>query len=220
MKTGILILLTSLVWNLQLSGQTIPENVTLKQLDGKEITFNEAVQQGPVIVSFWATWCKPCQSELEALKDLEDSWKNKVRIIAVSIDDARAMAKVKSLVKGKKWPFEVLLDPNKELYKAFNISAIPHVLVINDKKVVWTHSGYMPGNEVLVVDKALETLPEQTRDIFIRSRYNNQSHKDIAEALGVSTKTVEFHITKALKVLRVALKDYFPLLAFIPKLFY
>nr|WP_306443051.1 TlpA disulfide reductase family protein [Odoribacter splanchnicus] len=101
MKTGILILLTSLVWNLQLSGQMIPENVTLKQLDGKEITFKEAVQQGPVIVSFWATWCKPCQSELEALKDLEDSWKNKVRIIAVSIDDARAMAKVKSLVKGK-----------------------------------------------------------------------------------------------------------------------
>ena len=56
MKTGILILLTSLVWNLQLSGQMIPENVTLKQLDGKEITFKEAVQQGPVIVSFWATW--------------------------------------------------------------------------------------------------------------------------------------------------------------------
>ena len=49
---------------------------------------------------------------MEKLKDLEDSWKNKVRIIAVSIDDARAMAKVKSLVKGKKWPFEVLLDPN------------------------------------------------------------------------------------------------------------
>ena len=136
----------------------IPENVTLKQLDGKKITFKDAVQQGPVIISFWATWCKPCQSELEALKDLEDSWKNKVRIIAVSIDDARAMAKVKSLVKGKKWPFEVLLDPNKELYKAFNISAIPYVLVINDKKVVWTHSGYMPGNEVLVVDKALETI--------------------------------------------------------------
>ena len=71
-----------------------------------------------------------------------------------------------------------------------------------------------------LVDKALETLPEQTRDIFIRSRYNNQSHKDIAEALGVSTKTVEFHITKALKVLRVALKDYFPLFEFINKLFY
>ena len=68
MKTGILILLTSLVWNLQLSGQMIPENVTLKQLDGREITFKEAVQQGPVIVSFWATWCKPCQSNWKHYK--------------------------------------------------------------------------------------------------------------------------------------------------------
>ena len=70
-----------------------------------------------------------------------------------------------------------------------------------------------------LVDKALETLPEQTRDIFVRSRYNNQSHKEIAAALDISTKTVEFHITKALKVLRVALKDYFPLLAFFPRFF-
>lgn len=71
-----------------------------------------------------------------------------------------------------------------------------------------------------LVDRALETLPEQTRDIFIRSRYNNQSHKEIAAALGVSTKTVEFHITKALKILRIALKDYFPLWAFFPHFFY
>ncbi|MEG1748446.1 MAG: RNA polymerase sigma-70 factor [Tannerellaceae bacterium] len=63
-----------------------------------------------------------------------------------------------------------------------------------------------------LVDKTLATVPEQTREIFIRSRYDNQSHKEIAEALGLSTKAVEFHITKALKVLRVALKDYLPLL--------
>ena len=85
MKTKFLILLTSLIFDLQLSGQTIPENVTLKQLDGKEITFKEAVQQGPVIVSFWATWCKLCLSELDVLKDLEDSCNIIVRIIALSI---------------------------------------------------------------------------------------------------------------------------------------
>lgn len=70
-----------------------------------------------------------------------------------------------------------------------------------------------------LVDEGLKTLPEQTRDIFIRSRYNNQTHKEIAESLGISTKSVEFHITKALKVLRVTLKDYFPLLFFLPRLF-
>lgn len=72
---------------------------------------------------------------------------------------------------------------------------------------------------IALVSKALKTLPEQTRDIFIRSRYNNQSHKEIADVLGVSTKTVEYHVSKALKVLRVALKDYFPLLAFFPRFF-
>lgn len=66
-----------------------------------------------------------------------------------------------------------------------------------------------------IVEKSLQKLPEQTRDIFIRSRYHMQSHKEIAASLGVSTKTVEFHITKALKVLRIALKDYFPVWIFI-----
>ncbi|MCL3853848.1 MULTISPECIES: RNA polymerase sigma-70 factor [Parabacteroides] len=65
-----------------------------------------------------------------------------------------------------------------------------------------------------LVDKALLSLPPQTRDIFTRSRYHSQSHKEIADALGISTKAVEFHITKALKVLRVALKDYLPALFF------
>lgn len=68
-----------------------------------------------------------------------------------------------------------------------------------------------------IVADALETLPKQTQDIFLRSRYQNQSHKDIAEALGISSKSVEFHITKALKVLRVALKDYIPFLLIFPK---
>ena len=62
-----------------------------------------------------------------------------------------------------------------------------------------------------LVDKTLLALPPQTREVFTRSRYQNQSHKEIAEALGLSTKAVEFHITKALKVLRVALKDYLPI---------
>lgn len=66
-----------------------------------------------------------------------------------------------------------------------------------------------------LVDKALLSLPAQTRDIFIRSRYHDQSHKEIAEALGLSTKAVEFHITKALRILRVALRDYLPALLFL-----
>lgn len=61
-----------------------------------------------------------------------------------------------------------------------------------------------------IVDAVLSALPEQTRRIFVMSRYENKSHKEIAESLGITTKGVEFHISKATKVLRLALKDYLP----------
>ncbi|GHU56858.1 DNA-directed RNA polymerase sigma-70 factor [Bacteroidia bacterium] len=60
-----------------------------------------------------------------------------------------------------------------------------------------------------IIDKTLQTLPEQTRHIFILSRYYNKSHKEIASTCHIGTKAVEFHITKALKALRINLKDYF-----------
>ena len=59
-----------------------------------------------------------------------------------------------------------------------------------------------------IVRKALTKMPEQSRDIFILSRYQNTPNKMIAEKLGISIKSVEFHITKALKILRTELKDY------------
>lgn len=59
-----------------------------------------------------------------------------------------------------------------------------------------------------IVRKSLQQLPEQSRKIFIMSRFNNTPNKQIAELLGISIKTVEFHITKTLKVLRTDLKDY------------
>ena len=60
----------------------------------------------------------------------------------------------------------------------------------------------------LIVQKALSRMPEQSRQIFMMSRYQNTPNKVIAEQLGISLKSVEFHMTKALKLLRTELKDY------------
>ena len=56
--------------------------------------------------------------------------------------------------------------------------------------------------------KALEQMPQQSRTIFMLSRYQNLPNKQIAEQLNISLKTVEAHITKALRILRLELKDY------------
>ena len=143
-------------------GQLTGGNVLLKGLDGRDLPFEEvAGEEGTVVVAFWATWCKPCQSELEALQDLEKEWQGKFRMVAVSVDDSRAAAKVKSLVKGRRWSFEVWQDANMELYKAFNLASIPFICIVHKGAVVWKHSGYMPGDENVVLEQALKYVEQE-----------------------------------------------------------
>ena len=66
----------------------------------------------------------------------------------------------------------------------------------------------------IIISATLSTLSEQTRRAFILSRFENKSNKEIAEEMEISIKGVEYHISKALKVLRVTLKDYLPLFYF------
>lgn len=61
-----------------------------------------------------------------------------------------------------------------------------------------------------IIERTLQTLPDKSSSIFVMSRYYNQSNKEIADTLRISVKTVESHITKTLKVLRLNLRDYFP----------
>lgn len=64
------------------------------------------------------------------------------------------------------------------------------------------------------VKTLLADMPEKTRIAFVRDRLDGKSHKEIAEELGISVKGVEYHIGKAVKILRDNLKDYAPVLFF------
>ena len=68
------------------------------------------------------------------------------------------------------------------------------------------------------IDIAIRNLPEHCRTVFEMSRFEDLKNREIAEKLGVTSKTVEAHLTKALKILRSELKDYLPLIAAISKI--
>ena len=140
------------------SAQDISPNIAVKDLSGTSAIMKEVLKDDVVIVSFWATWCKPCQNELDALAEIEDSWADRLRVVAISIDDARSVARVRSTVKAKMWPYEVYTDENSELAKSLNISSIPFVMIVADGKTVYSHTGYTPGSERLLVEKALSFI--------------------------------------------------------------
>lgn len=105
----------------------------------------------PMIISFWATTCKPCILELNTINDQLEDWLDEAdfRVVAVSIDDTRSSAKAKAMASGNGWEdFTVLYDKNQDFKRAMNVSLTPHVFVVDKNgKVVFSHTGYTPGSE-------------------------------------------------------------------------
>lgn len=148
-KKSILLLISLLACCLLAQAQ-MPA-VTLNDMEGNAVRTDTLVGPGkPVIVSFFATWCKPCQRELSAIAEVYDEWQEDtgVEVIAVSIDEAQSINRVKPLVDAKNWPYRVLLDPNGELKRALGIQLIPYVVVIDENgKIIYKHNGYTDGAE-------------------------------------------------------------------------
>jgi thiol-disulfide isomerase/thioredoxin len=132
-------------------------NVSLKDLQGNTVNIAELATAGkPLIVSFWATWCTPCKKELTNYADLYEDWQADfdVTIVAISIDDARNTAKVKSYVNGVKWPFQVLLDPNEDMKRSLNFQTVPFTILINKEgKIIYRHNSYVEGDEFVMEEK-------------------------------------------------------------------
>lgn len=130
--------------------QKIP-SVSIKTLDKETIDAAELSNDGkPMVISFWATWCKPCQRELDAINEVYEDWTEEtgVKVYAISIDDSRNVTRVPALVNGKAWEFDVLLDTNSDLKRALGVGTIPHTFLINGKgEIVSQHSGYSDGDE-------------------------------------------------------------------------
>lgn len=140
-----------------LSTRKLPA-VTIRTLEGKAVSTAAlpGVGQGkPVIISFWATWCKPCIAELTNIHELFPDLQAETgaTLIAISIDDARNAAKVGPLTKGRGWTYPVYLDQNQDLKRALNVNNIPHTFLLDGAgNIVWQHNAYNEGDENHLVD--------------------------------------------------------------------
>lgn len=130
--------------------QRLP-STTVQTMEGKKVDSRTFSNDGkPIIINFWATWCAPCKKELSAIAEKYADWQARtgVKLIAISIDDARSMARVKPYVAGQDWEYEVYLDPNGDLKRALNVNNVPHTFLVNGAgEIVWQHNNYEPGDE-------------------------------------------------------------------------
>jgi peroxiredoxin len=155
MKRYLILCLVCLLHITVLAQKQLPA-VQVETLKGKKINTSSLLNDSvPVVVAFWATFCEPCFKELDAFVEHIEDWQKEVKfkIAAVSIDDARFSAKVRSLVASHEWTaFTILLDKNQNFKRAMNVSAVPHLYIVDTQgNIVYSQIGYMPGNETKVL---------------------------------------------------------------------
>lgn len=140
-------------------------SVQLKDLAGKPVDTAQLQNDGkPFVISFFATWCKPCLRELKAISEVYEDWQDEtgMKLIAVSIDEAQNSSKVKPLVDRLAWEYEVLLDPNSDFSRAMGVQNVPHVVVVDGQgKIVESHSGYTDGSEEHLIEMIRELVNTQ-----------------------------------------------------------
>ena len=136
--------------------QIIP-SIDIKTLEGKTINTSSFDNNGdPIVISFWALWCKNCIKELEAISEIYEDWQDEtnVKLIAISIDDSRNKSKLKPFVNTKGWEYEIYHDPNSDFKRALGINQIPHTFLLNGKnEIISEHVGYTDGQEEELYDK-------------------------------------------------------------------
>ena len=132
-------------------------SVQVKDLSGKTIDTATLSNDGkPFAISFFATWCKPCQRELRAIAEVYPDWQDEtgMKMYIVSIDEAQNVSKVKPLVDGEGWEYEVLLDTNSDFFRSLGLQSVPHMLVLDGNgQIVDSHSSYTDGSETEIIKK-------------------------------------------------------------------
>ena len=152
----LMFLMFALVMGFSASAQTLPD-VKIENQEGKVISVREVVDGTPMIISFWSTTCKPCIMELNAINNALPDWLEEVdmKVVAVSVDDARTVSRARAMAKGQGWAdFVCLYDKNQDFKRAMNVSLTPHVFIVDGKgNIVYSHSGYTPGSEQELFEK-------------------------------------------------------------------
>lgn len=148
------------LFSMTLMAQKPLPSAEIKTLEGETLNLTDLGKSGKItVISFWATWCKPCNNELDAIAEVYEEWQDEydMELVAITIDTRRAFAKVPGWVETKRWDYRVLHGNETDMQNAFNFQTIPQTILVDQKgNVVYTHNGYQEGDEIELEEKIAE----------------------------------------------------------------
>jgi|TARA_B100000003_G_C10822930_1_gene327654 thiol-disulfide isomerase/thioredoxin len=117
--------------------------------NGKKISMDELVSNGPIVMQFWAIWCAPCKKEMYYLDKIQEKYKSQgVSVICVNTDNLKSMPKAKAYIRQKRYGLLIAEDPSSHIFNMLNANVMPTTIVFDSEgQIVYRKEGYMFGDE-------------------------------------------------------------------------
>ena len=159
------ILACILITDISFSQETAPD-FRLPDLKGKQVSLKSLLSKGPVVLDFWATWCKPCVKYLPKLQKVYDKYKKDgFVVVGINEDGPRNRAKINPFIKSKRITFPILIDANSQVMRRYQIMGLPATVIIaKDGTIITVHKGYKPGDEKFLEEEIKVLLAKATED--------------------------------------------------------
>lgn len=131
----------------------------LRTLDGETLRLQSLRAKGPVLLDFWATWCKPCVTSLPEVDALSREFGPRgLSVVGISIDGPRNESRLRPFVTRLKLGYPIGLDEDGRLQQTYRVTAVPTAILVDTAGViVWSRQGYLPG-EGAKLRAAIEAL--------------------------------------------------------------
>jgi len=116
-------------------------------VDGRPLDSAALIARGPVLVDFWATWCKPCIAALPEIQKLHERWASRgLTVVGFSEDGPRNFSKVRPFAGRLGLKYAIALDEDGAVQERYQVRALPTTVLIDGAgRIVLFQQGYRPG---------------------------------------------------------------------------
>ncbi len=142
-----------------IAASDLAPDFNLRSPEGRRVHLKSMLEDGPVLLDFWATWCKPCVKAMPKIQEIHDQYHTRgLIVVGVNEDGPRGQPTVKPFLRARKLTFPIALDLDGGVRKRMRVSALPStVLIDQDGEIVFRQTGFVKGQEDLLID-AIESV--------------------------------------------------------------